>query len=103
MTMELSTIIFYMNSQPDFELLKERGWCHPPGLREGEILPDSLIKEFLGKYQIQIVHHTRVWDYTEAFLHDIPERPVMKKGEGTGMPKEIAIALIEALYKECTT
>lgn len=96
--MELSTIVFHMDSQPDYEKLKEKGWYHPTGFKDEPML-DSLIKDF-GDYQIQIVHHHRGWDYTEAFLHSKPERPVVKKGEGKGMPLEVALDLIGKLYEE---
>jgi len=101
--MELSTIVFHMNSQPNYEKLKVKGWRHPLGLRKEPML-DSLIKDF-GKYQIQIVHHkfgfsTKDFSYTEAFLHSRPERPFMKKGEGQGMPLEIALDLIHKVYEE---
>ncbi len=98
--MELSTIVFHMNSQPDFGKLKERGWCHPLGLRDEPMLR-SLIKDF-GNYQIQIVHHfpTKEFSYTEAFLYSKPERSAMMKGEGKGMPLEVALDLISRIYKE---
>lgn len=100
--MELSTIVFHMDSQPDFEKLKKRGWYHPLGLRDEPML-EGLVKDF-GDYQIMIFHHfpTSDFSYAEAFLHSKPERPVMKKGEGKGMPLEVALALIRKLYKEVT-
>jgi len=98
--MELSTIVFHMDSQPNFEELRENGWYHPPGLREGEILEKSLIKDF-GDYRIQIVQHRLTdFQYTQAFLHAKPERSVMKKGEGKGMSRDTALHLISTLYKE---
>jgi len=98
--MELSTIVFHRDSQPNYEELKEKGWYHPLGLRNEPML-DSLIKDF-GDYQIQIVHHfpTRDFSYTEAFLHSKSEGPVMKKGEGKGMPLEAALDLVRKLYRE---
>ena len=100
--MELSTIVFHMDSQPDFEKLKRRGWYHPLGLRDEPML-SSLMQDF-GDYQIHIVHHfpSRDFSYTEAFLHSKPEKPVMLKGEGKGMPLEIALQLVKTLYKECS-
>lgn len=98
--MELSTIVFQMDSQPDFEKLKERGWYHPLGLRDEPML-DGLVKDFDG-YQIMIFHHfpSKDFSYTEAFLHTKSERPAMKKGEGKGMPEVVALQLIVKLYEE---
>ena len=97
--MELSTIVFHVDSQPDYEKLKGKNWYNPLGLREDPML-DSLIKDF-GGYQIQIVHHQfGGFSSTEAFLHPKPERSVMKKGEGKGMTLEIVLDLIRKLYKE---
>ncbi len=101
--MELSTIVFHMDSQPNFGRLRERGWYHPLGLRNEPLL-DSLIKDF-GDYQLQIVHHhsdrsVGVWEYAEAFIHSKPEKPFMKKGEGGGMPLEAALDLVRRLYGE---
>ena len=98
--MELSTVVFHIGSQPDFEKLSEKGWIHPKGIRE-EIIPSMLVKDF-GDYQISIVHHfpTRDFSYTEAFIHSRPDRPAMGKGEGKGMSLEVASDLIKELYKE---
>jgi len=98
--MELSTIVFHIDSQPNYEKLEEKGWYHPLGLRDEPML-SSLVKDF-GPYQIQIVHHfpSSDFSYTEAFLHSRPERPAMLKGEGKGMSLEIALRLVSKLYEE---
>ena len=97
--MELSTIVFHMDSQPDFDRLKKKGWYYPLGFRDEPML-SSLVKDF-DDCQIQIVHHTHGdFSYTEAFLHSKPEKSVMKKGEGKGMPSEVALDLIRKLYWE---
>jgi len=96
--MELSTIVFHMDSQPDYDKLKAKGWYHPLGPRNDE-LRDSLIKEF-GDYEIQIVYYSGIWNYTEVFIHSKSDKLTMKKGEGQGMPREEALELIKFLYDE---
>lgn len=103
--MELSTIVFHMNSQPDFDELKRKGWRYPEGLR-GEEVTHSLVKDFKDAktgviYQIQVVRHqSDRWKYTEAFVHDRREEAAVLKGQGIGMPKDVAISLISKLYDE---
>ena len=98
--MELSTIVFHLESQPDFEKLKKKGWYHPLGIRD-EPIGNGLAKDF-NDYQIMIFHHehTLTWNYTEAFIHSKPEKPVMKKGEGKGMDRITALQLVNKLYEE---
>lgn len=110
--MYLSTMTFHLSTPPNFDRLKQRGWVHPLGIRD-EPLTSSLIKTFeryaYGQrgeeawrvWQIQIVRHRSPhWDYAEAYIHDIPERTVMKKGEGEGMDCLTAVWLVRKLYEE---
>lgn len=97
--MELSTVTFHMDSQPNFDKLKTGGWYHPLGLSDEE-LKDSLVKEF-GDYEIQVVHTASgIWVHTEAYIHARADKLVMKKGEGQGMLREVALRLIGFLYDE---
>jgi len=98
--LDLSTIVFHMDSQPDFNRLKAKGWYHPLGLGNEE-LQGSLTKEF-GGYEISVVHHhfRDTFSYTEAFLYYKRGKPVIKKGEGKGMSREAALKLINFLYDE---
>ena len=106
--MYLSTLTFHLLTLPNFDKLKKRGWEHPLGLHD-EPLTKSLIKTFRHEYapgvtkdwQIQIVRHKSLhWDYAEAYIDDIPERPVMKKGEGDRMSETVAVWLVGKLYEE---
>lgn len=97
--MELSSLVFWCESLPDFELLKKRGWVHPKGL-QGEDLTKSLVKTF-GDYEIQIMQSFDTsWKFCEAYVHPKSEKLVMKKGEGKGMTREVVVDLIEKMYAE---
>jgi len=66
--MQLSSLVFHLESVPDFNKLIVKGWIHPLGLRDEE-LKDSLVKTF-GQYQLQIINHkVRDWKWTEAYIY----------------------------------
>lgn len=98
--MELTTIVFHMESQPDFEKLKKKGWKHPLGLQD-KPMEDGLVKGF-GEYEIIMFHHAHspTFNYTEAFIDHKHEKPVMLKGEGKGMDRITALQLVNKLYEE---
>ena len=91
MTIKISSMVLYGDSQPDFGKLIANGWEHPLGIRELP-LERSLVKEF-GNLRFQIVKHEFMSNnlralyntYTEIYVHhssDSEDKPILK-GEGT--------------------
>ena len=89
MTIKISSIVLYGDSQPDFDKLLAKGWEHPLGIHN-ESMERSLVKEF-GSLKFQIVRHDHVIrraqypTYTEIYVHSTfdGENMVLLKGEGT--------------------
>ena len=102
--MQLSSLVFHLESVPDFNKLIVKGWIHPLGLRDEE-LKDSLVKTF-GQYQLQIINHkVRDWKWTEAYIYIYiyiysPSNKIQKKSEGKGMSLETVLEMIVNLYEE---
>ncbi len=86
----INSISVAHDHQPDFDKLKEKGWTHPPDLREQPML-NCLAKEH-GDLRVLIVQHEfrnrnhADEGYTEIFVHtkrdEGDENKVLLKGFG---------------------
>jgi len=107
MTIGISSIVLYGDSQPDFDNLRAKGWEHPLGLRD-EWLENSLVKQS-GDLRFQIVRHEfgsirkANWEiYTEIYVHHVSNdenKPILK-GHGTPFTTEDILAGVLWLEKE---
>ena len=109
MALMISTVVLHGSSQPDFNMLRAKGWEHPDGLR-GEVLERSLVKSS-GNIEFQIVkrefgRHQDVeyGTYTEIYIHhasDDENSPILK-GHGTPFTTEEMLAGVLWLESELT-
>ena len=93
------SVEFPADSPPDFAALLESGWVHPAGLREGEVLANSICKEIEG-CQIQLVRHS--WSsgnyYTAIFSASRGE--IRRRGDGEEFEVEELLEIIRAFSIE---
>lgn len=108
MALMISSIVLHGSSQPDFNMLRAKGWEYPDGLR-GETLERVLVKSS-GELRFQIVRHefgrqhsTAEYEtYTEIYMHhssDDENKPLLK-GHGTPFSTEEMLAGILWLESE---
>jgi hypothetical protein len=89
MTIRISSVVLYGDSQPDSGKLLSKGWGHPLGIHD-EPLERSLVKSF-GNLRFQVVRHDHLSSraqyptYTEIYVShvsDDEDKPILK-GHGT--------------------
>ena len=104
--MRITSIDLHEDGQPDFDILKERGWEHPTDLQNKE-MPDCLTKE-VDKMVFQIIQASfqpsrDAATYTRIFIHYADEGFWKKPrlvGKGTPFEEGEAMVAMSILAEE---